>query len=231
MTGLVVRVKPTFPADVARRLAALGVATVHETQGRTGLMQPHLRPLAAGLRIAGPAVTVLVPPGDNWMVHVAIEQCAPGDVVVIACQAENTDAMCGELLVTSMRARGVAGLVVDAGVRDVEVVRTMIFPVWARAIHARGTVKASLGSVNVPIVCAGAVVHPGDAVLADDDGVVVVPNAMIDRVIASGEERVRQEDTKRARLAAGELGLDIYSMRERLEALGLRYVDSLDETT
>lgn len=229
MIGVVVRQKPTFPAEVSRQLASLGVATVHEAQGRTGLMQPHIRPIGAGARIAGPAVTVLVPPGDNWMVHVAIEQCAPGDVVVIGCQTDCTDAMCGDLLATSMRARGVVGLVTDTGVRDVETLRAMAFPVWSRAIHARGTVKATLGSVNLPIVCAGVLVRPGDAIVADDDGVVVVRHADVDLVIGRGEERIRKEEDKRARLAAGELGLDLDNMRGALLERGLRYVDRLDE--
>lgn len=230
MTGIVITKKPTFSKELATRLSALGVATVHEAMGRIGLMQPYLRPIYAGARIAGPAVTILAPPGDNWMLHVAIEQCSPGDVVVLACMSENSDGMFGDLLATSMQARGVAGLVIDAGCRDTDTLHAMGFPVWSKAIHARGTVKATLGSVNVPIVCAGTLVHPGDAVIADDDGVVVVPNHAVPQAAALGEERVRLEEAKRARLAAGELGLDIYNMRPKLQAMGLRYVESLDET-
>jgi 4-hydroxy-4-methyl-2-oxoglutarate aldolase len=208
MIGVVVRRKPTFSAEVAGRLAALGCATTHEAQGRTGLLQPILRPV---------------------VVHVAIEQCSPGDVLVVACMSDCTDGMVGELLATSMRARGVAGLVIDAGCRDVEAIRSMRFPVWAKVTSARGTVKASLGSVNVPVICSGALVTPGDAIVADDDGIAVVPFGHIDRVIRAGEERVTREARKRARLAKGELGLDIDNMRPRLEELGLRYVDSLDD--
>lgn len=229
MSGVVVTKKPTFSRDLAGRLAGLGVATVHEAMGRVGLMRPYLRPIYAGARIAGPAVTILAPPGDNWMLHVAIEQCSPGDVVVLGCMTENDDGMFGDLLATSMKARGVAGLIIDAGCRDTDTLRAMDFPVWSKAVHARGTVKATLGSVNVPVVCAGAVVHPGDAVIADDDGVVVIPNRDVETAAVKGEDRVRLEDAKRARLAAGELGLDIYNMRPKLEAMGLRYVESLDE--
>ncbi|PKU26099.1 4-carboxy-4-hydroxy-2-oxoadipate aldolase/oxaloacetate decarboxylase [Telmatospirillum siberiense] len=228
-TGIVVTRKPSFSKDLAERLAGLGVATVHEAMGRSGLMRPYLRPIYAGARIAGPAVTILAQPGDNWMLHVAVEQCSPGDVVVLACTTENNDGMFGDLLATSMKARGVAGLIIDAGCRDTDTLQGMGFPVWSKAIHARGTVKATLGSVNVPIICAGTLVHPGDAIVADDDGVVVVPNRAVERAVSLGEERVRLEEAKRARLAAGELGLDIYNMRPKLEAMGLRYVESLDE--
>lgn len=229
MTGIVVTRKPTFSRELAGRLATLGVATVHEAMGRTGLMRPYLRPIYAGARIAGPAVTILAQPGDNWMLHVAVEQCSPGDIVVLACTTENNDGMFGDLLATSMQARGVAGLIIDAGCRDTDTLQAMGFPVWSKAVHARGTVKATLGSVNVPIVCGGALVHPGDAIVADDDGVVVVPNRAVERAATQGEERVRLEEAKRVRLAAGELGLDIYNMRPKLQAMGLRYVESLDE--
>ncbi len=229
MIGLVVTGKPSFPPALAARLAKLGVATVHEAMGRVGLMHPHLRPIYDGPGIAGPAVTILAPPGDNWMLHVAIEQCSPGDVVVLACLSDNNDGMFGDLLATSMKARGVAGLIIDAGCRDTAALRDMAFPVWSKAVHARGTVKASLGSVNVPVVCAGIVVYPGDAVIADNDGVVVIPNRQAETAAVRGEERARLEEAKRLRLAAGELGLDLYGMRRKLEEMGLRYVESLDE--
>ncbi len=231
MSGIVVTRKPTFTAEIAARLARLGVATTHEAMGRIGLMQPYLRPIYAGAAIAGPAVTILAPPGDNWMLHVAIEQCSPGDLVVLACTSENADGMFGDLLATSMQARGVAGLIIDAGCRDVATLREMGFPVWSKAVHARGTVKATLGSVNVPIVCAGTLVNPGDAIIADDDGVVVIPNRDAAKAADLGEERVRKEEAKRARLAAGELGLDIYDMRPTLKNMGLRYVESLEEAS
>jgi 4-hydroxy-4-methyl-2-oxoglutarate aldolase len=227
MIGVVVRNRPAINDDQAATLSAMGVATVHEAQGRTGLLQPPIRAIQQDVSIAGSAVTVLAQPGDNWMLHVAVEQCRPGDVLVVACTTENDDGMFGDLLATSLVARGVAGLVIDAGVRDTAELRRMGFPVWSRAVHARGTVKATLGSVNVPVVIGGQYVKPGDAIVADDDGIVVVPFATVDAAIAASRKRVLNEEAKRARLAEGELGLDIYDMRQRLAEAGLRYVDDL----
>jgi len=227
LIGVVVRQRPTISTQQADRLAALGVATVHEAQGRIGLLRPTVHPIQQGRSIAGAAVTVLAQPGDNWMLHVAVEQCRPGDILVVACTTDNTDGMFGDLLATSLMARGVKGLIIDAGVRDTAELRAMGFPVWAKAVHARGTVKATLGSVNVPVVVAGQAILPGDAIIADDDGVVVVANASVDKAIELGEKRVANETSKRERLAAGELGLDIYTMRPELEKLGLRYLDEL----
>jgi 4-hydroxy-4-methyl-2-oxoglutarate aldolase len=227
MIGIVVRNRPAISEDQAATLAAMGVATVHEAQGRLGLLQPPIRAIQQDVAVAGSAVTVLAQPGDNWMLHVAVEQCRPGDVLVVACTTENDDGMFGDLLATSLMARGVAGLVIDAGVRDTAELRRMGFPVWSRAVHARGTVKATLGSVNVPVVIGGQYIRPGDAIVADDDGIVVVPFATVDTAIAASRKRVLNEEAKRERLAAGELGLDIYDMRPRLAEAGLRYVDDL----
>ncbi|MCA6119728.1 4-carboxy-4-hydroxy-2-oxoadipate aldolase/oxaloacetate decarboxylase [Bradyrhizobium sp. WSM 1738] len=229
MKTVVVRNIKRTDADLVKRLGSLGVATAHEAYGRFGLMKPYLRPVWSGAEVAGTAVTVLAQPGDNWMIHVAVEQCQPGDILVVGCTTDNTDGMFGDLLATSLMARGVKGLVIDAGVRDAKSLREMGFPVWSKAISARGTVKATLGAVNVPVVCAGINVKPGDAVVADDDGVVVIGRRDAADVVTKGEKRRADEDGKRQKLAAGVLGLDMYNMRESLAKAGLVYVDELEE--
>jgi 4-hydroxy-4-methyl-2-oxoglutarate aldolase len=224
-SGIAVRNIARADAANVAELAKYGVATVHEAQGRTGLLAPSLRPIYPGARVCGTAVTILAHPGDNWMLHVAAELLRPGDVAVLAVASDNTDGMFGDLLATSFRARGALGLVIDAGCRDVADLRALAFPVWSKTVHARGTVKATVGSVNTPVLCGGALVHPGDVIVADDDGVVVVPKQRAAEVAAACARRETKEAATRRRLAAGELGLDVYGMREALAAAGLRYYD------
>ena len=228
-TGIAVRNIQRAPAAAVAQLAKFGVATIHEAMGRTGLLAPHMRPIYHGARVCGPAVTVLGHPGDNWMLHVAAELLQAGDVVVMGVSAPDDHGMFGELLGTSFRARGGVGLVIDAGVRDTRELVDLRFPVWSKAVHAKGTIKATVGSVNTPIICAGALVNPGDVIVGDNDGVVVVPAAKAAEIALAAQAREDKETATRARLKAGELGLDIYDMRGKLSAAGLEYYEKPED--
>jgi 4-hydroxy-4-methyl-2-oxoglutarate aldolase len=225
MTHKIVRTIRRADSEVVRTLGELGVATVHEAQGRTGLMKPYIRPIYPSARAAGSAVTISSQPGDNLMIHAALSVCLPGDILVVSTTSESTDGMFGDLLGVSCQAHGVAGLIIDAGVRDIAELTAMNFPVWSKAISAQGTVKSTAGSVNVPIVCAGMAVHPGDVVVADADGVAIVPRETAASVAAAGRIRIAKEEQSRERLRRGELGLDFYGLREKLKQLGVEFVD------